>query len=52
MKYRNKEVLLESFTKVILERAWKKHLELQRKKNEKLETISIEDMIKEQETSL
>lgn len=49
MKYRNKEVLLESFTKVILER---KHLELQRKKNEKLETISIEDMIKEQETSL
>jgi hypothetical protein len=30
---------------VILEPAWKKHLELQRKKNEELEAISIEEMI-------
>ena len=50
LKYRNKDVLLENFTKVILEPAWKKHLKLQRKKNEELETISIEDMIKKQET--
>ena len=45
LTYRTKEVLLDNFRNAILKRAWKKHQELQRKKNEKLEAVSIEDMI-------
>jgi hypothetical protein len=44
VKYRTKEVLLSNFKNVILDRAWIKHLELKRKKNEALEMISIEEM--------
>jgi hypothetical protein len=49
LKYRTREVLLANFKNVILDRAWKKHLELQRKKNEALEMISIDQMIEQKE---
>ena len=45
VKYSSKEELLANFGSVILERAWTKHLELQRRKNEKLQIMSIEEMI-------
>jgi uncharacterized protein YjbI with pentapeptide repeats len=43
--YPSKEVLIANFKSVILDRAWKKHVELRRKKSEKLEVLSIEQMI-------
>ena len=49
LKYRAMAMLLENFKDLILDRAWKKHLELQRKKNEELEVISIEDMLGQKE---
>jgi hypothetical protein len=49
LKYRTKEVLLANFKEVILDRAWKKHVELQRKKNEELQMISIDQMMKQKE---
>lgn len=49
LAYDTRKVLLEHFRNVILEWAWKKHLELQRKKNEDLETISIKDIIAHKE---
>jgi hypothetical protein len=49
LTYRTREMLLKNFKKNILDRAWKKHLELQHKKNEKLEMISIDQMIEQQE---
>lgn len=49
LKYRTKETLLANFKTVILDRAWKKHLELQRKKNEGLEAIAIEQLTGQKE---
>ena len=49
LKYRTKEVLLANFKEVILDRAWKKHVELQRKKNEELPMILIEQIMKQKE---
>jgi hypothetical protein len=49
LKYRTKEELLANFKEVVLDRAWKKHVELQRKKNEELQMISIDEMIKQKE---
>jgi hypothetical protein len=48
LRYRTKELLSANFKEVILDRAWKKHLELQRDKNKKLEAMSIEDMIEKE----
>jgi hypothetical protein len=42
--YRTKEILLANFKKIV-DRAWKKHLELQRKKNDELEGTPIEQII-------
>ena len=50
LKYRTKELLLANFKNVILERAWKKHVELQRKKNEALEAMSIEELMEKKRT--
>jgi hypothetical protein len=52
LKYRAKEVLLAKFGNVILEPAWEMHLKLQRKKNEQLEAISIEEMIERKQKSV
>lgn len=52
LKYRTREELMDNFRTVILEPAWKKHLDLQRKKAEALATISIEDMVREKEALL
>ncbi len=43
--YPSKEALVANFGSVILERAWAKHLELQRRKNETLQTMSLKEMI-------
>ncbi len=45
LRYRTKQELLDNFRTVILDRAWGKHIELQRKKTEQLETVSIEDIL-------
>ena len=50
LKYRTKELLLANFKNVILERAWKKHVELRRKKNEALEAMSIEELMEKKRT--
>jgi uncharacterized protein YjbI with pentapeptide repeats len=47
LKYRTKGVLVKNFRNAILEPAWRKHLELQRRKKEELEAISIEDYFSE-----
>ncbi len=52
LKYPTKEVLSKNFRGVILERAWNKHLELQRKKNQELEVMSIEDLILQKQASV
>ena len=44
LKYRSEKVLLSNFKDKILDRAWIKHLELRRRKNEALEMISIDEM--------
>jgi uncharacterized protein YjbI with pentapeptide repeats len=49
IQYTTKELLLENFKDLIMERAWQKHLELQRKKTEKFETMSIKEMIEQKE---
>jgi hypothetical protein len=49
LKYRTKEVLMAHFKEAILDRAWKKRLEIQRKRNEELEVMSIEEMIDRRE---
>ena len=46
IRYSTKEVLLANFQSVVLDRAWKKHLELRRQKSEALEVLSIEEMSK------
>lgn len=46
LRYRKRTMLLEDCRNHILGPAWKKHLELKRKKNVELETISIEEMMK------
>jgi uncharacterized protein YjbI with pentapeptide repeats len=51
IQYPSKEMLFENFKDLIMDRAWKKHLELQRKKTEKFETMSISEMIKMKEKS-
>lgn len=43
--YRTKEVLTTNFRSLILDRAWKKHLELQRIKNDEFERMSAEEML-------
>jgi len=45
LKYRTKEELSENLRTCILDWAWGKHLELQRKKNKGYECISIKDML-------
>jgi hypothetical protein len=45
LKYRSKELLLENFRTLILERALQKHKEIQQKKNEAFEEMTIEEMI-------
>jgi uncharacterized protein YjbI with pentapeptide repeats len=52
LKYRTQEELVAHFRDMILERAWSKHLELLRKKNEKLEMVSIDQMLREKESEL
>lgn len=47
LTYRTIDVLLANFKTVILERAWKMHLELQRRKNEEFQTMSIEEMMEQ-----
>jgi hypothetical protein len=49
LTYRTKEVLLANFKNVILDRVWKKHVELQRKKHEELEMTSIDQLIEQKE---
>jgi hypothetical protein len=49
LTYRTEEVLLANFKNVILDRVWKKHVELQRKKHEELEMTSIDQLIEQKE---
>ena len=44
--YSTKEVLLANFKNAVLDPAWKKHLELRRKKGEALEVLSVEKMLR------
>jgi uncharacterized protein YjbI with pentapeptide repeats len=45
LKYPNKDILLENFKSLILDRALKKHQEILIKKNKTFEEMSIEEMI-------
>lgn len=49
LTYRTKELLTTNFRTLILDRAWEKHLELQRIKNEKFERMSVEKMLEKQQ---
>ena len=49
VKYRTEKELLANFKEVILERAWSMHLKIQRKRNEKLETVSIDQLLEKLE---
>ena len=49
LKYKNKKVLTQSFKGAIIDRAWKKHLEIKQQKNKKMEAISIEEILKNPE---
>jgi uncharacterized protein YjbI with pentapeptide repeats len=46
LKYRTQGELVANFKEMILERAWRKHLELLRKKNEELEMVSIDQILR------
>ena len=45
LKYESSEQLRKAFKKAILEPAWAKHQELQKKKAEKMKTRSIKDYL-------
>jgi hypothetical protein len=47
IEYKDLNDLLKYFQKAVIERAWKKHLELQQQKNEKMERKSIADIVKD-----
>ncbi|MCU7841396.1 MAG: hypothetical protein KZQ94_18705, partial [Candidatus Thiodiazotropha sp. (ex Troendleina suluensis)] len=46
LTYSTSESLRKAFKKAILERAWAKHYELQKQKNEKMKTQSVEDFLR------
>jgi len=41
--YSSREELLDGFKKIIVDRAWKKHQELHKKKSEEIEVLSVEE---------
>jgi len=45
--YSSSDKLLQSFKKAIIDRAWEKHQELQSKKREEIEMLSVDDFLKE-----
>jgi len=49
VKYRSADRLLLAFKEAIIDRAWKKHQALQRKKIEQIEVLSVEDFLSEDE---
>lgn len=51
LTYGTRKELLEHFRNIVLEWAWKKHLELRRKKHEDLETMSIKDAMEQKENA-
>jgi hypothetical protein len=49
VKYKSLPVLLRVFKEAILDRAWEKHKELERRKTQEIEALSAEDFLKDRE---
>lgn len=49
LEYKSTEQLISTFRLAVIDRAWKKHLELQQKKNSRMQTVSIEEFLQQQD---
>src|SRR5262249_12703666 len=49
--YRSRETLLHHFKSVVIDRAWNKHKELQLRKSEVLQTVSMEEFVRSSKTA-